>query len=126
MTNELKIKVLSAAYKKLFSEDVVESQEDFGLKLGKYNKGYISDLLNGRKAISDKVLQKLETVFGLSIEELSKDKPSSNKIDKTSSPDASFTTWKEGTGSDMLYRIIKDMGDLERRVAELEKAGKKN
>lgn len=46
------------------------------------------------------------------------------KITKTSEPDASYGQWKEGVSGEMLYRIIKDMGDLERRVAELERKAK--
>lgn len=68
MDNSLKVKYLNTVYRILFAEEKVENQEDFGSKLG-YNKGYISDLMTGRKPIADKVLKKVKDVFSIEFKE---------------------------------------------------------
>lgn len=64
------VKLLNAAFKKAQFDGKVNNQEDFGEKLGYPNKSYISELMNGSRSVSNKVLQKIEVVFGYTAKEL--------------------------------------------------------
>lgn len=50
-------------YKRLVREEKIQSQQDFADQLG-YNKGTISEILNGKKAASRPLIKKFEEVFG--------------------------------------------------------------
>lgn len=64
MDNSLLVSWLQDVYRQLFAAKKVETQEDFGNKLG-YNKTYFSELMTGRKNITNKVRNKISEVFGI-------------------------------------------------------------
>lgn len=53
---------LKLVYRELYSKGIVKNQNDFGEKLG-YNKSYVSELMNGRKPITEKIKQEIIAKF---------------------------------------------------------------
>lgn len=62
--NKLYIRLLDEIYRRAYHDKKVVNREEFGKKLGFANKTYISDLMNGTKKISNKILDKIEEAFG--------------------------------------------------------------
>lgn len=63
MDNDIRIKALTKLYRKLYSEGEVRNQEDFAKKISR-TKTYVSDLMNGNKEISNKLLKNISNKLG--------------------------------------------------------------
>lgn len=61
----MKTSLLKSILKELTYRGIVKNQTDLGNKLG-YNKSYVSELMNGREKITDKVIDTFRREFGIS------------------------------------------------------------
>lgn len=84
---------LRVIYEKLLSMFVVESQLDFGTKLG-YTEGYISEALS-KKDISPKMRKKLHEQFSISIEWLASNGKQGKMIEPIFEPNKAENTYKQ-------------------------------
>lgn len=119
---------LNEVYAVLFVKQIVQSKTDFAEKLG-YNRSYMSELLHGRKEITDFFAQTLQNTFHISAEWLMKgkgdmqakahkgvlyDKPLENLVREDPSP----YKVKAATTPiiDLLAEVLKDIDDLKKRI----------
>lgn len=108
------------AYHRLYTLKKVSNQEEFGEQIG-YNKSYISELMNGRKPVTEKVKKKILEAFPVlkNTQDLPPDSHNNVKPNRLSKIKQKFEEIMELVREDGDFsELDKEEEEAERRVAE--------